>query len=509
MKRFLKRLFLIILVVVCIGAYVFSIPIMTDKLDHDWKYFQMDSNRTFGRFVSLSAMSYAYPTCWSRPRSVWISLAAKDYAFSGGTPYRVETTNGVERAYYRDEDYLGDVVTENGWPVKTGERFKATRLLKILIPALEGDRICKRLDARVLPASRFKRVLEEYAARHGGWRLWCIGEKDYILTPSVLRTADFYLDAFADDALFAGFVEAGILSPADLFACYVGTDYDVMPALANVESSGPVMGILDVLRLPFSKDGELGVRATDFASDPPAPIKWLVPGSIGDEEFTSFTNRIERARTARVTALKGFIARSKGQESEAVALFTEAAKTPCGDPILQNLADMLDLEGRRFLAIGNANAALRCYENRSEIFPSDVATIHNFGVCLKKAGHPEEAARVFIQAVALDPDSDEHRLELVETAVSAGKMALACRQLDVLIGRHPNDPSLKLRAARLWCRSDNPLRDNDKAIALAEEAVSLTGGNDRNFILGLADVYIETGDAAKGVNLKRTLRSEN
>ncbi len=507
MKKFLKRLFWTVVMVAAVGGYLFSIPVMTEKLDHDWKYFQMDTKRTFPRFLKLSALSYAYPTCWSRPKSVWIRLATKDYAFSGGTPYRVEETNGVTRAYYRDEDYLGDVVTEDGWPVKLGDRFKATRLLKTLIPAVEGEKMCKVLDARVLPASRFKRILEEYSTRHGGWRLWCIGEKDYILTPPVLRTADFYIDAFKDDAIFSGFVAAGILSPADLFASYIGTDYDVMPALANVESRGAFMGVVDTLKLPFSKDGELGIRATDFTSDPPPPIKWLVPGSIADEDFALFTNRIETARAARVTALKGFLARESGEADKAVELFAEAAKTPCGDPLLQNLADMLDLEGRRYLAIGNANAAMMCYENRSAIFPSDIATIHNFGICLKKGGHPEDAAKVFLQAVVLDPENDAHRLELVETAAAAGKIALACRELDVLIGRHPDDPSLKLRAARLWCRADNSARDNARAVSLAEAAVSQTEGKDKAFLLGLADVYIETGDAVKGVNLKRSLRT--
>lgn len=507
MKKFLKRLFWTVVVVAAVGAYLFSIPVMTERLDHDWKYFQMNTKRTFSQFLKLSALSYAYPNLWSRPRSVWIRLATQDYAFSGGVPYRVEETNGVERAYYRAEDYLGDVVTEDEWPVKLGERFKATRLLKTLIPAVEGEKICKVLDARVLPASRFKRILEDYSARHGGWRLWCIGEKDYILTPPVLRTADFYIDAFRDDAMFAGFVEAGIVSPADLFASYIGTDYDVMPALEDITSRGELMGIFDTLRLPFAKDGELALRVTDFTSDPPPPLKWLVPGSISDEEFSLFTNKIEVARNARVTALKGFLARASGRADEAVELLAEAAKTPCGDPLLQNLADMLDLEGRRYLAIGNANAAMMCYENRSAIFPSDLATIHNFGICLKKGGHPEEAAKVFLQAVMLDPENDAHRLELVETAAASGKIALACRQLDVLIGRHPDDPSLKLRAAKLWCRSDNSARDNARAVSLAEEAVTQTEGKDKGFLLGLADVYIETGDVMKGVNLKRSLRT--
>ena len=83
------------------------------------------------------------------------------------------------------------------------------------------------------------------------------------------------------------------------------------------------------------------------------------------------------------------------------------------------------------------------------MFPTDVAAIHNFGVCLKKAGHPGMAARVFARAVELDPLQDAHRLELIDSADAGGHPDIAVRQIDVLLKRRPDDLELKKRRARI------------------------------------------------------------
>jgi predicted Zn-dependent protease len=166
----------------------------------------------------------------------------------------------------------------------------------------------------------------------------------------------------------------------------------------------------------------------------------------------------------------------------------------------------LDLEGRRRLRVGDVNGALHCYENRIVVSPHDVAAVHNFGICLKKGGHPEMAARVFLKAVTMDPRTDKHRLEFVGCAAASGHLDAASRQMEVLMSRHPKDPYLKMRAAKLLSMAKNSLRDETRAIKLAEEAVTLTKWRNRALVQGLADVYIESGRVLMGMGLKKRMK---
>ena len=205
--------------------------------------------------------------------------------------------------------------------------------------------------------------------------------------------------------------------------------------------------------------------------------------------------------------LLGFEDADRGASTNAIERWAAAAKVNPRDPLLGNLADSLDLEARRFLRLGNINGALHCYENRLLIRPNVVAAVHNFGVCLKKAGHWAVAARIFTKAVTMDPLTDEHRYEMVETCAASGLEDVATRQLEVLMKRHPDDPALKLRTARLLTVDSNKARDTARAIALAEEAVRLTGWKDRAYVQGLADVYIASGRTVMGMGLKKKMRT--
>ena len=83
---------------------------------------------------------------------------------------------------------------------------------------------------------------------------------------------------------------------------------------------------------------------------------------------------------------------------------------------------------------------------------------------------------------------------------------MACRQLDVLRKRHPSDPAFKMRAAKLLALKSNKAHDEVRAVALAEEAVRLTGWKDRAYVQALADVYIEVGRVVLGMGLKKKMR---
>ena len=116
------------------------------------------------------------------------------------------------------------------------------------------------------------------------------------------------------------------------------------------------------------------------------------------------------------------------------------------------------------------------------------------------------AARVFLKAVTMDPRTDEHRLEFVGCAAASGHLDAASRQMEVLMSRHPDDPYLKLRAARLLSMSKNALRNETRAVKLAEEAATMTKWRNRSIVQGLADVYIESGRVLMGMGLKKRIK---
>ena len=381
--------------------------------------------------------------------------------------------------------------------------------------ALTRGGVCAyHLDARLLSVARAKALLAEFGAVFPSYRLWCVGLNDWVAVGAdsgkpVNVLADEALELFERRNAFDDLVAASSPSVADLFSCYVGAEADVTPALAQVPAFDSLRAAWTAPRLAFAPppDGALAaLRPGNLLPLRPANTAWFIRGTADPAVYVALTNRIAIVQSSRRTVLLGFDEADRGKADDALAFWTRAAQANPRDPLLRALADSLDLEGRRRLRVGDANGALRCYENRILVSPDDAAAIHNFGVCLKKSGQVEIAARAFSKAVLIDPDMDEHRLELAETAAAAGHPEVAVVQLDFLRKKHPVDPSLALREAKLLCNAKNTRRNPARAIALAEEAVRLTKWRDRAYVIGLADVYLQSDRVLMGMGLKKRIR---
>ena len=365
------------------------------------------------------------------------------------------------------------------------------------------------LDARLLSRARLKRILADFRAVFGHYRLWCTGRYDYVLTSGGNVLADEVLELFSNEKAAAAFVAADAIAPSEVFACYMGTDFEIEPGLLDIPAYGRMHATWSAPRLAFTPCPTNHLAEVRAATLTPYAVpfpEWFIRGTVDKGIYSALTNGVMKSQVARREILLGFDAADRGASTNAIEHWSAAATINPRDPLLRGLADSMDLEGRRFLRIGNVNAAIRCYENRLLIRPQDVAAVHNFGICLKKSGHLDMAASVFAKAVTMDPRTDEHRYELVECCAASHREDMACRQLDVLMKRHPTDPALKMRAAKLLCLKANKARDNDRAVSLAEEAVRLTGWKDRAYVHALADVYIEVGRTLMGVGLKKKMR---
>ncbi len=365
------------------------------------------------------------------------------------------------------------------------------------------------INARLLSQARFKRILADFRATFIHYHLWCTGRSDFLLTSGRNVLADEAADLFEKPKAYEAFVAADAVSPAEIFACYVGTDFEVDPVFFEVPAESHGQAVWTAPRLAFSPPPTnhlAAVRPGGVMTYYVPSLAWMKQGLLDKDVFLSLTNGMNKAQAARREALLGFDEADRGVSSNAIERWSAAAKVNPRDPLLRSLADSLDLEGRRFLRIGNVNGAIQCYENRLLIWPNDVAAVHNFGLCLKKSGHHDVAASIFAKAVTMDPLTDEHRVELVECCAASHKEDIACRQLDVLMKRHPADPAYKMRAAKLLCLKANKARNETRAIELAEEAVRLTNWKDRAYVQALADVYIDSGRALLGLGLKKKMR---
>lgn len=389
-------------------AYAVAGAVATPRLRHAWWYLQENAMRRHSTFLGLCAASAALPWCLPDAVRAYRNLAAR-----------------------------GDA---------------RPALPTALVAAVPGQTHARHVDARMLTRGRFRALLEDYAAEHGGCRVWSTGLHDYVFTAGETLPLEKLLREFEDPASFDRFAAARVYAPSDLLSCYVGDVAEVAPALADAPRQGALAGWWKGLRAlfrPTPEGADAPLRTIDLTPLAHPAFSWIDPAGVDPEVLAAFSNAVEVAQGARREVLLGHDDAAAGNRTNALARWARAAQASPHDPLLTALADAMDREGRLHVKIGNLAGALHCYENRMEIFPDDVAALHNFGLCLKNAGHPEIAVKAFTRCVVLDPLLDAHRLEMVECAAASGMEDLAVRQLDVLIKRHPEDKELAKRKAKI------------------------------------------------------------
>jgi superkiller protein 3 len=177
-----------------------------------------------------------------------------------------------------------------------------------------------------------------------------------------------------------------------------------------------------------------------------------------------------------------------GRREEAMQHFRESIRIkPQSPQAYNNLANVLD-------DLGRFDEAVTAYQQALRLRPN-VALVHNnFGVALAKHGRYEEARTNFQRAIELKPrDAQGYylmgtlylRMGDVHSAVSAFQTALSC---------NPNHFKALVYLARVLAANEDPsARNGAQALALAERAMALSGGDQPAVLDTLAMAYAEVG----------------
>lgn len=254
------------------------------------------------------------------------------------------------------------------------------RIVDLVVPEGGAGVSIAELDVSGMTMDDFRRELEAFDADNV--TVWMPGETHWLIvgwngTNRVSLAAA--MDAFALDGENA-------TTPMEVFASYAGMIEDVFPAFAS--------------RLEGS------VLPEWFTTQEIPPLPWLDTSGIDRDILRSALAEIRSMQVVRRLVLEGNIAAraatDKKGEEEAAGKWAKAMLRNPRDPMLLERLDRLGRNARGFLEVGKVLQAMKCYETMILINPSDAAAVRSFGLCLRKIGRGEVAARVLDRAKELE-----------------------------------------------------------------------------------------------------------
>jgi len=178
----------------------------------------------------------------------------------------------------------------------------------------------------------------------------------------------------------------------------------------------------------------------------------------------------------------------QGKQAEALAHYKTALKIdPNSTEAHNNLANLLDEAGQTKDALENYQAALR-------LNPNAPLAHCNLGTLLVKLGRFDEAMREYEAAARLQPENLHVYYLMGKANLRQGQSTEAIAQLRHALDLDGNDyQSLAFLARILATDTDSKNRDGSTAVALAEKANMLSGG-EQPFILDILGMaYAEAG----------------
>ena len=251
-----------------------------------------------------------------------------------------------------------------------------------------GDKFSQmRLCVDGLSAAEFKRKLKEFPGKEV--HVWMPGEKHWLLTGSSNGNKISLAKAMEEFAADTNCT----MSVAEVFASYVGTREEILPA--------------------FKRKLEGEVVPEWFVSKDIPEIKWLDTSDVDEDILKTTMAEIRSVQVMRRELLRGNMlavkATDKKGEEAAIEVWAKVALRNPSDPMLLERIENLNRNAKGFLEVGKVLQAMKCYETVVLIRPNDAAAVHNFGMCLMKIGKRDMAENVLKRAEKLAARGEAER----------------------------------------------------------------------------------------------------
>src|SRR6266850_64624 len=193
----------------------------------------------------------------------------------------------------------------------------------------------------------------------------------------------------------------------------------------------------------------------------------------------------------------GYLCVDRGELDKAMSHFEAASKIRSGklDPhykmgtafVEMNLGDALARKGQ-------PDEAMAHFEQAINLQPDYAEAYYNRGNVLYAKGRIDEATADFEKALQIQPNDADAHTGLGNALLRKGAVKEAIAQYSQAVAFAPEDPHSRSNLAWLLATSsDASIRDGAKAVELAQQAVSLSGGKEPLFFRTLAAAYAETG----------------
>ena len=164
-------------------------------------------------------------------------------------------------------------------------------------------------------------------------------------------------------------------------------------------------------------------------------------------------------------------------------------------------ADVCKRLGDALFQKGQAAEAILQYQEALKMNPDFPEAINNLGFCFLQTGQVDNAIAQFEKVVKLQPNFAPEYNNLGDAYRRKGMASEAVVNYQKAIELQPQyATALRKLAWTLATWPDDSLRDGKKAVALAEQAKQLTGGQDAEVLRTLAAAYAETGRYQEAVS---------
>jgi tetratricopeptide (TPR) repeat protein len=156
------------------------------------------------------------------------------------------------------------------------------------------------------------------------------------------------------------------------------------------------------------------------------------------------------------------------------------------------------------LARGKADEALGHAEKALQLRPDDVEPQVMIGDVLLRKRQPNEAIAHYEKALAIRPNYPEGYSHLANAYVIARRFSEGIAQYRKTLRLAPRSLAAHNNLAWILATcSDGSLRNGEEAVALAEQADQLSGGNNPSVLHTLAAAYAESGQTVRAIETAR------